>query len=56
MLDIAPDSVGTDAARLVVEKLYVPENERVCEYVSGDDAETTAQQLVARLKELRVVS
>ena len=53
-LDVDQPGVGT--ARLLVEEIFVPDNHRECEFVTGDTPAECAQRVVDQLKELRVLS
>ena len=54
-LDLQPSEVGKAAARLVVERLYVPTSDATCEFVEGDTAQEQAAALVERLRGAEVL-
>jgi electron transfer flavoprotein beta subunit len=49
-------AVGADAKRVELVRSWVPEVERHCEIVGGDDPADVAVRVVARLKELKVLA
>jgi len=55
-IGLEPGQVGAGAARLVVEDVVIPKVDHQCEYVTGATVAELAEQLVGRLRELRVVS
>jgi electron transfer flavoprotein beta subunit len=54
-LGLHPSEVGRAGARCVVERLYAPVNDIVCEFVEGDTAEEKAAALVERLRRAEVL-
>jgi electron transfer flavoprotein beta subunit len=54
-LDLSADQVGAAGARRVLERLYVPVNDIVCEFIGGDDADGQATALLDRLLAERVL-
>lgn len=50
-LALVPTEVGSAGARSVLERLYIPRSDVVCEFVTGETHEVAAANLIARLTE-----
>lgn len=54
-LGLDASQVGATGARLTVERLFVPVQERQCEFITGESPQELAANLVRRLQEMRVL-
>jgi electron transfer flavoprotein beta subunit len=55
-LGLDEDQVGSQAARLRIEEVFVPQIARDCEFVAGDTPEEQAADLLRRLDDRRVLA
>ncbi len=54
-LDIDPSAVGPETAQILMEELFIPKREMVCEIIAGETGEEKARNLVSRLQEEKVL-
>lgn len=54
-IGIDPSQVGTNAARRTLVKLFIPDRERKCEIIEGEDGQEAAENLAAKLREAGVI-
>jgi electron transfer flavoprotein beta subunit len=54
-LSLASSQVGGRGARRVLERLYIPANDMVCEFIEGDTPEAMATALARRLCEEQII-
>jgi len=54
-IDADPSQVGVGAARRKLAKLFIPERERKCEIIEGEDMAEAAVKLATRLRESGVI-
>jgi hypothetical protein len=54
-LGLAPAEIGAQGARRVLERLYVPATDVVCEFIDGGTPAERAANLVLRLAAARLI-
>ena len=52
---LAPEQVGQQGRRLVLERLHVPERESQCEFIEAETPQEVGERLAQRLREARVI-
>jgi electron transfer flavoprotein beta subunit len=54
-LGLDPATVGSEAAQIVMQDLFIPEREVRCEIIEGETGQDKARQLALRLQELKLI-
>jgi electron transfer flavoprotein beta subunit len=54
-LGLAPDQVGSQGRRILLERLYVPVQEGSCEFIEGETPQEAGERLAQRLREARLI-